>query len=333
MGATFDFVVYRTAEEEISVNAIVKDETIWLTQAAMARLFDVNTQAISKHLANIYETGELLETATCSKMEQVAPNGRKYHYKFYNLDAIISVGYRVNSARATHFRIWATGVLKEYMRKGFALDDERLKQGKAVFGKDYFRELLERVRSIRASERRIWQQITDIFAECSTDYSPTSPLTRAFYAMVQNKFHHAITGHTAAEIVHANADHTRPAMGLQTWKHAPDGRILKSDATVAKNYLTATQIKELELAVEGFFNHVESLILRRQTFTMAEFAQSVDDFLAFRQYDILKGKGTVSMLTAQKKAIREYDLFNKTQPLVSDFDRALRSLQTRADGR
>lgn len=333
MGATFDFVVYRTAEEEISVNAIVKDETIWLTQAAMARLFDVKVPAISKHLKAIFTSGELDERVVVSILETTTRHGamaNKTQTKpvaFYNLDAIISVGYRVNSTRATHFRIWATGVLKEYMRKGFALDDERLKQGKAVFGKDYFRELLERVRSIRASERRIWQQITDIFAECSTDYSPTSPLTRAFYAMVQNKFHHAITGHTAAEIVHANADHTRPAMGLQTWKHAPGGRILKSDVTVAKNYLTATQIKELELAVEGFFNHVESLILRRQTFTMAEFAQSVDDFLAFRQYDILKGKGNVSMLTAQKKAIREYDLFNKTQPIVSDFDRALRRLQ------
>ena len=328
----FDFLIYNSVEENVSVNAVIHDETIWLTQKAMAELFDVGVPAINKHLKNIFEEGELDENMVVSKMEITTPHGaiegktQTHETKFYNLDAIISVGYRVNSRRATHFRIWATGVLKEYMTKGFALDDERLKQGKTLFGKDYFRELLERIRSIRASERRIWQQITDIFAECSIDYDKDSQITKDFYAMVQNKFHYAITGETAAEIIYHRADHTKEYMGLTTWKNAPDGRILKADVSIAKNYLDENQIKRLERNVSMFFDHVEDLVMNENTFTMAEFAQSVDDFLAFRRFNVLKGKGSVSSTQAKKKAEAEYDIFNPTQKIDSDFDKEVRKL-------
>ena len=328
----FDFLIYNSVEENVSVNAVIHDETIWLTQKAMAELFDVGVPAINKHLKNIFEEGELDENMVVSKMEITTPHGaiegktQTHETKFYNLDAIISVGYRVNSRRATHFRIWATGVLKEYMIKGFALDDDRLKQGKTLFGKDYFRELLERIRSIRASERRIWQQITDIFAECSIDYDKDSQITKDFYAMVQNKFHYAITGETAAEIVYHRADHTKDHMGLTTWKNAPDGRILKADVSIAKNYLDEKQIKRLERNVSMFFDHVEDLVMNENTFTMAEFAQSVDDFLSFRKFDILKGKGSISAAQAKAKAEAEYDIFNPTQKIDSDFDKEVRKL-------
>ena len=294
----------------------------------MAELFDVNSQAITKHLKNIFDEGELLKEATCSKMEQVQKEGErlvKRNVEFYNLDAIISVGYRVNSQKATKFRIWATGILKEYIQKGFVLDDERLKQGDTAFGKDYFRELLERIRSIRASERRIWQQITDIFAECSIDYDPKSQTTRQFYAMVQNKFHYAIAGQTAAEIVYNSADHTKENMGLTTWKYAPDGRILKSDVTVAKNYLPEEQIRRLERAITGYFDYIEDLVERENTFTMEEFAASVNEFLAFRRYKILKDNGKISRRQAEEKAAAEYNEFNKTQKIVSDFDKLIAS--------
>ena len=328
----FDFLIYNSVEENVSVNAVIHDETIWLTQKAMAELFDVGVPAISKHLKNIFEEGELDENMVVSKMEITTQHGaiegksQTHETKFYNLDAIISVGYRVNSRRATHFRIWATGVLKEYMTKGFALDDERLKQGKTLFGKDYFRELLERIRSIRASERRIWQQITDIFAECSIDYDKDSEITKNFYAMVQNKFHYAITGETAAEIVYHRADHTKEYMGLTTWKNAPDGRILKSDVSIAKNYLDEKQITRLERNVSMFFDHIEDLVAEENAFTMAEFAQSVDDFLAFRKFNVLKGKGSVSSSQAKRKAEAEYDIFNPTQKIDSDFDKEVRRL-------
>ena len=318
------FLLYNTPDENIKVNVIVKDETLWLTQKAIAELFDVNTQAITKHLKNIFEEGELQKEATCSKMEQVQREGErlvKRNVEFYNLDAIISVGYRVNSQKATQFRIWATQILKEYIKKGFVLDDERLKQGKTAFGKDYFRELLERIRSIRASERRIWQQITDIFAECSIDYDPKAETTRQFYAMVQNKFHYAIAGQTAAEIIYSKADHTQEHMGLTTWKAAPDGRILKSDVTVAKNYLPEEQIRRLERAITGYFDYIEDLVERENTFTMAEFAASVNEFLAFRRYQVLKDNGKISKKQADAKAITEYNEFNKTQKIVSDFDK------------
>ena len=320
------FLMYRTAEDEVAVNALVKDDTIWLNQKAMAELFDCSTDNISLHLKNIFAEGELVKESVTEKISATASDGKTYATQFYNLDAIISVGYRVNSHRATAFRIWATGILREYMIKGFAMDDERLKQGQTLFGKDYFRELLERVRSIRASERRIWQQVTDIYAECSIDYDPKAPTTKEFYAMVQNKFHYAIVGKTAAEIVYDGADHTRENMGLTTWKNAPDGRILKSDTSIAKNYLDEKQIQQLERTVSGYFDYIEDLIERENTFTMQEFAQSINEFLSFRRYQILPDKGRVSHKMALEKAAQEYDIFNRTQKLTSDFDREIAKL-------
>lgn len=329
MDNTFRFLMYHSAEQNISVNAVIRDETIWLTQKAMAELFDCTPDNISLHLKNIFADGELDENSTTEDFSVVQTEGArqvKRKTKFYNLDAIISVGYRVNSRRATQFRIWATNVLKEYMIKGFAMDDERLKQGRTAFGKDYFRELLERVRSIRASERRIWQQITDIFAECSLDYDRNSPVTRQFYAIVQNKFHYAITGQTSAEIIYAGADRHKEHMGLTTWKNAPEGRILKSDVTIAKNYLTEQQIRQLERTVTGYFDYIEDLIERENTFTMEEFAASINEFLTFRRYDILPDKGKISREQAVLKAEAEYDEFNKTQHITSDFDRTIRKM-------
>lgn len=335
MNNELQFLIYNTPEEDISVHAIVKDETIWLTQKAMSELFDVEVPAISKHISNIFLEGELQIEATVSKMEIVQTEGSrnvKRTLDFYNLDVIISVGYRVNSRKATNFRIWATSILKEYMTKGFAMDDERLKQGKTAFGKDYFKELLERVRSIRASERRIWLQITDIFAECSIDYDKNAEVTNEFYAMVQNKFHFAITGKTAAEIIDAGADKTKENMGLTTWKHAPDGRILKSDVIVGKNYLEEKQIRRLERAVTGYFDYIEDLIERENTFTMTEFASSINEFLAFRKYDVLEGKGRVSKKKADEKARAEYEEFNKTQKINSDFEKQVKKILEK-DGR
>lgn len=329
-----EFLLFQAqdGDEEARVQVAVKGETIWLSQRGMAELFGVDRSVISRHLKNIFEEGELKSEVVCADFAQTTLHGamdgrtQTKNVVFYNLDAIISVGYRVNSRRATQFRIWATGVLKEYMKKGFALDDERLKQGRTVFGKDYFRELLERVRSIRASERRIWQQITDIFAECAIDYDKDSLEASDFYAMVQNKFHYAITGQTAAEIIISRADHTKEHMGLETWKHAPDGRILKSDVTVAKNYLPEKEIKRLERAVTGFFDYIEDLIERENTFTMEQFAYSVDEFLHFRRYQILPDKGKVKKADAERYAKGEYDIFNRTQPIESDFDREVKKL-------
>ena len=326
------FLVYKSLEGEISINALVHEESIWLTQKEMSELFDVNKSSISRHLKNIVAEGELDDQVVVAKIATTTEHGAMANKtqttlsQYYNLDAIISVGYRVNSRRATQFRIWATGVLKEYIQKGFVMDDERLKQGKSAFGKDYFRELLERVRSIRASERRIWQQITDIFAECSIDYDKNATITQAFYAMVQNKFHYAIVGQTAAEIIYSKANRDKEHMGLTTWKNAPDGRILKSDVSIAKNYLDEKQIRQLERAVTGYFDYIEDLIERENTFTMEEFAASVNEFLAFRRYEILKGKGKVSRQVAVEKAETEYDAFNKTQKITSDFDRTVQKL-------
>mgnify|MGYP000845925219 FL=1 len=332
MPRDFSFLIYKSEDEEVSISPIIKGESIWLTQKLMAELFGVNVPAISKHLKNIFEEGELDQNVVVSKMEITTSHGaivdktQSQQVTLYNLDAIISVGYRVNSSRATHFRIWATKILKEYMIKGFVLDDDRLKQGETVFGKDYFRELLERVRSIRASERRIWQQITDIFAECSIDYDKNSEITHDFYAMIQNKFHYAITGQTAAEIIDTHADRTKPNMGLTTWKNSPDGRILKSDVTVAKNYLDENQIRRLERAITGFFDYIEDLIENEVTFTMEDFAKSVNEFLNFRRFNILEDKGLISKKDADKKAIAEYTEFNKTQMINSDFDKEVRRI-------
>jgi hypothetical protein len=317
-------------DEEGRVQVVIKDETIWATQKAMAQLFGVGVPAISKHLAHIFEEGELNKDTTVSKMEIVVNRGFRgeipEQVDFFSLDAIIAVGYRVSSARATKFRIWATKILNEYIRKGFVLDDERLKQGKALFGKDYFRELLERIRSIRASERRIWQQITDIYAECSYDYDRNSPTTREFYQMIQNRFHYAITGQTAPEIVYSRADHAKEHMGLQTWKNAPDGRVLLSDTKIAKNYLPEKEIRQLERAVTGYFDYIEDLIERENAFNMEQFAASVNEFLTFRKYALLPDKGKISREEADRKAEEEYQLFNPTQRIDSDFDKEIRSL-------
>lgn len=330
MNQKMEFLIYRAVEEDVTVKAVIKDETSWLTQKAMGELFGCSSDNISLHLKKIFASGELDKNSVTEKISATATDGKNYNMQFYNLDAIISVGYRVNSIRATHFRIWATGVLKEYMTKGFAMDDERLKQGKTAFGKDYFRELLERVRSIRASERRIWQQITDIFAECSIDYDKNSKVTKDFYAMVQNKFHYAITGQTASEIIYTKADREKEHMGLTTWKNAPDGRILKSDVRVAKNYLEEKQIRQLERAVTGYFDYIEDLIERENTFSMEEFAKSVNEFLSFRRYDILQDKGHVSRKDALAKAESEYDIFNRTQKITSDFDMEVKELIEKA---
>ena len=332
MAHEIQFLLYNMPDDAGKVQVIIKDETIWCTQKAMAQLFGVQRPAITKHLSNIFKEGELDEKVVCSILELTTEHGaiegktQKTPTKFYNLDAIISVGYRVSSPKATKFRQWATKILNEYIKKGFVLDDDRLKQGTAVFGIDYFRELLERVRSIRASERRIWQQITDIYAECSTDYNRHSPTTKEFYAMVQNRFHYAITGQTAAEIIYHNADHTREHMGLTTWKNAPDGRILKSDVSIAKNYLQENEIRRLERAVTGYFDYIEDLIERENTFNMEQFAASVNEFLTFRKYQILPDKGRISAAQAKTKAESEYDIFNKTQRIDSDFDKQIKGM-------
>ena len=330
MSNEIQYLLYSMPDADGKVQVVIKDETLWCTQKAMAQLFGVGVPAISKHLKNIFAEGELNPDTTISKMETVVNRGIRGEVNelidFYSLDAIIAVGYRVSSLKATRFRQWATKILNEYIKKGFAMDDERLKQGTAVFGKDYFRELLERVRSIRASERRIWQQITDIYAECSTDYDKNSPTTKDFYAMIQNRFHYAITGQTAAEIIYSKADHTKDHMGLTTWKNAPDGRVLKSDVSIAKNYLQEKEIRQLERAVTGFFDYIEDLIERENTFNMAQFSASVNEFLTFRRYQILPDKGKISAAQAKKKAEEEYDVFNKTQRIDSDFDKEVRGL-------
>ena len=332
MDQEVQFLLYNTPEDRGKVQVVIKDETIWCTQKAMAQLFGVGVPAISKHLKNIFDEGELEKKVVVSKMEITTPHGaiedklQTHSVDFYHLDAIIALGYRINSLKATKFRQWATKILNEYIRKGFAMDDERLKQGTAVFGKDYFRELLERVRSIRASERRIWQQITDIYAECSIDYDRNSPTTKDFYAMVQNRFHYAITGQTAAEIVYTKANHAKENMGLTTWKNSPDGRILKSDVSIAKNYLTEKEIRQLERAVTGYFDYIEDLIERENTFNMEQFASSVNEFLTFHRYQILPDKGKISAAQAKKKAEEEYTLYDPTQQIDSDFDKEVRRL-------
>jgi len=320
-----DFLLYTTPNHEVKVETYLYNETLWLPQKEIAELFGVQRPAITKHLKNIFESNELEEEAVSSILEHTAKDGKKYQTKFYNLDAILSVGYRVNSSKATQFRIWATQVLKEYIIKGFAMDDEKLKNGR-YFGKDYFKELLERVRSIRASERRIYQQITDIFAECSFDYDKNAQITKDFYATVQNKFHFAITGKTAAEIIYENADIKKPHMGLTSWKNSPDGRVLKSDVTVAKNYLQEDEIKKLERTIGSYFDYIERIIENRQKLSMQDISESVNKFLEFNEFEILEGKGKISHLQAKEKAIKEYEEFNKIQKIESDFDREIKKI-------
>ena len=325
-----EFILYTTPQGDVRLDVLVLDESIWLTQKSMADLFGIVKSTISEHLTNVYDSGELEKKATVRKIRTVQNEGGREvnrNLEFYNLDAIISVGYRVNSVQATRFRIWATRTLKEYIIKGFAMDDERLKQGNTLFGKDYFKELLERVRSIRASERRIYQQITDIFAECSIDYDPNSDITKIFYATVQNKFHFAITGKTASEIIFLQANSKKDNMGLTTWKNSPAGRVVKSDTGIAKNYLPEKEIKQLERTVSGYFDYIENLIERRNTFTMESLAESVNKFLSFNEYEILEGKGKISHKRALTKAGNEYDKFNKTQKIKSDFDKHIKELR------
>lgn len=321
-----NIILYEMENHQETVSVTFKDETFWLTQKAMSELFGCSPDNISLHLKNIFSEGELIKDSVTEKFSATASDGKNYLTQFYNLDAIIAVGYRVNSKQATRFRQWATATLKEYITKGFVLNDDMLKNGKP-FGKDYFKELLERVRSIRASERRIYQQITDIYAECSIDYDRQSPTTNDFYAMIQNKFHYAITGKTAAEIIYSNADHTKDHMGLTTWKNAPDGRILKKDVSVAKNYLSQEEIRRLERTVSGYFDYIEDLIERENTFTMEEFVNSVNAFLAFRKYDILHDKGRISNKAAVNKANEEFDIYNKNQKIFSDFDKEIKKLK------
>jgi hypothetical protein len=326
------FLLYKAPNGEVRVDVFVQDETVWLTQKAMSLLFDVDRTVITKHLANIYESGELDKFSTSAKIAQVQKEGERNvsrEIEYYNLDMIISVGYRVNSSKATQFRIWATQTLKEFIVKGFVMDDQRLKNGQTIFNKDYFKELLQRIRSIRASERRIYQQVTDIFAECSIDYDRNSPTTKDFYAMVQNKFHFAVTGHTAAEIIFKSANKDEENMGLTSWKNSPDGRKLKQDVIIAKNFLKEKEIKQLERTIVGYFDYIEGLIERENTFTMIQLAESVGAFLSFNKYEVLEGKGKISKLEADKKALMEYEVFNKTQKIISDFDKEVNQLNNK----
>ena len=329
-----DFILYTAPNGDVKIEIYVENETVWLTQQKIADLFGVTKSTISEHLTNIYDSNELVKDATVRKFRTVQTEGERQvtrNLEYYNLDAIISVGYRVNSTKATQFRIWTTKTLKEYIIKGFSIDDERLKQGKTLFGKDYFKELLERVRSIRASERRIYQQVTDIFAECSIDYDKNAPITKKFYATIQNKFHYAITGKTAAEIIYLKADSKKPKMGLKTWKNAPEGRILKSDTNIAKNYLEEKEIKQLERTVTSYFDYIEGLIERENTFTMEGLANSVNKFLEFNEYKVLDGLGKKSKKQAENKAFKEYDTFNKKQSIESDFDKMVKKLNQKKD--
>ena len=320
-----EFLLYTTNTSDVKVEIFMHNETVWLPQKRMAELFGVQRPAITKHLKNIFESGELEEDSVSSILEHTAEDGKNYKIKYYNLDAILSVGYRVNSSKATQFRIWATKVLKEYIIKGFAMDDDRLKNGH-YFGKDYFKELLERVRSIRSSERRIYQQITDIFAECSFDYDKNSQTTKDFYATVQNKFHIAITGKTAAEIVYENVDIKKQNMGLTSWKNSPNGRILKSDTTIAKNYLQEDEIKKLERTIGAYFDYIERIIENRQELSMEDVSTSVNKFLEFNEFKILNEKGRISHIQAKEKATKVYEEFNKTQKIESDFDKEMKKL-------
>ena len=321
------FILYTAPSGEVRVDVLIQDETVWLSQKAMSLLFDCSTDNVSLHLKNIFESNELEENSVTEVFSATASDGKRYKVKHYSLDAIISVGYRVNSTKATQFRIWATKALKEYIIKGFVLDDKRLKHGQAIFGKDYFKELLQRVRSIRASERRIYQQVTDVFSECCIDYDKNAEITNTFYATIQNKFHFAITGKTAAEIIYLKVDKKKENMGLTNWKNSPEGRVLKQDVIIAKNYLEEKEIKQLERTVSSYFDYIEGLIERENTFTMSQLAESVNKFLNFNDYKILEGKGKISKIQADKKAIQEYDVFNKTQKVISDFDKEIKKLK------
>jgi hypothetical protein len=322
------FLLYTAPNGTVKVDVVLKDETVWLTQKALAELFGVQVPGINKHLKNIFDSGELVEDSVISILETTAADGKNYQTRYYNLDAIIAVGYRVNSFQATQFRIWATKTLREFMIKGFVLDDERLKQGKQVFGRDYFDELLERIRDIRASERRFYQKITDIYA-LSADYSADAPATKEFFATVQNKLHWAITGQTAAELIYANADATKLYMGLTTWKRAPDGKILKSDVAIAKNYLSEAHVKELNRIVSAYLDLAENRAERGILMKMTDWITFLHSFLELSNYPILQDNGKVSALEAKLKAEAEYEVYRQRQDVdyISDFDREIKRLK------
>lgn len=323
-----DILLYTDTNGSVKVEVIYEDETFWLSQKKMAELFSVESHTITYHLKEIYQSSELMVDATARKFRVVQREGNREvnrEIDFYNLDAIIAVGYRVNSHSATQFRIWATATLKEFIIKGFVLDDERLKQGKR-FGKDYFDELLERIREIRASERRFYQKITDIYKECSIDYSANDQQTQVFYQTVQNKLEWAITGNTAPEIIHSRVDAEQPNMGLQTWKNSPSGKVLKSDVTIAKNYLSENEIKALERIVSMYLDYAENQAARNIPMKMADWIQKLDVFLQFNEYEILQGVGKVSRAVAEKLAHQEYEKFRVVQDQIfeSDFDKAVK---------
>jgi hypothetical protein len=322
------FLLYTAPDGAVKVDVYFKDETVWLTQKALAELFGVQRPSITKHLGNIFASGELAEASVCSILKHTARDGKTYSAKYYNLDAIIAVGYRVNSYQATQFRIWATKTLREFIIKGFVMDDERLKQGKRAFGKDYFDELLERIREIRASERRFYQKITDIYA-LSLDYSADAPLTKEFFATVQNKLHWAITGQTAAELIYVAADASKLYMGLTTWKHAPGGKILKSDVAVAKNYLSEAHVKELNRIVSAYLDLAENRAERGILMKMADWVGFLHGFLELSNYPILQDKGKVSALEAKLKAEGEYEVYRQRQDAeyISDFDREIKRIE------
>lgn len=322
------FILYTAPDGAVKVDVFFKDETVWLTQKALAELFAVKVPAINKHLKNIFDSGELVENSVISILETTAADGKNYRTRFYNLDAIIAVGYRVNSYQATQFRIWATKTLREFIIKGFVMDDERLKRGKQVFGKDYFDELLERIREIRASERRFYQKLTDIYA-LAVDYNADAPVTTEFFATVQNKLHWAITGQTAAELIYSSADAKKIYMGLTTWKHAPKGKVLKSDVTVAKNYLSEAHVKELNRIVSAYLDLAENRAQRGILMKMADWVKFLHDFLELSNYPILQDKGKVSALEAKLKAEGEYEVYRQRQDAeyISDFDREVKRIE------
>ena len=322
--STTEFLTFVAEGKEQGIQVLYKDETVWATQKAMAQLFDCSTDNIGLHLKNIFKSGELVEDSVTEKNSATAADGKNYMTKFYNLDAIISVGYRVNSIRATQFRQWCTYVIRQFSLRGYIIDKKRMENGSFI-GEDYFEHLLAEIREIRLSERRFYQKLTDIYAT-AVDYNKDAPTTRLFYKKVQNKMHYAVHGHTAAELIVERANAEKEHMGLTTWKNAPDGRILKSDVSIAKNYLQEKEIRQLERAVTGFFDYIEDLIERENTFNMEQFSASVNEFLAFRRYQILPDKGKISAAEAKQKAENEYDIFNRTQRIDSDFDKEIRGM-------
>jgi len=329
---TSQFLFYASTDGDVKVQVILEGDTVWTSQKGMAEIFGVDVRTISEHLQNVFKSNELNEISVIRKIRTTAADGKNYLTNFYNLDAIISIGYRVNSVQATQFRIWATGVLKEYLIKGFALNDDRLKQGSSLFGKDYFDELLERIREIRASERRFYQKITDLYSQCSIDYDKDADVTHTFYASVQNKFHYAIHGHTASELIKIRTDADKPNMGLTSWKNEKTGgKILRGDISVAKNYLSEPEIKSMNRLVSQYLDFAEGMAERQKSMTMMQWAKKLDDFLTFNEYEVLSGAGKISADSARTLADREYEKFRTIQDkeFKSDFDKVVNEIKTK----